>query len=281
MRKLCLTTLAMLPIATAHVFAADLPTMKAPAYEPAPPVFSWSGIYVGGNVGYADSTDHSATDATDPITQSEIDAGTVTASNSFGRAGLTAGGQVGFNYEFPTTSDLGVVAGLEADFAYTGVHSSNLIDSAQGTTNVYYGSLDNLGTARVRIGAAFDRLLVYATGGFAYGYSAYSHVYNSNSTPSFPIWGGGANGERTGFAVGGGVEYALPVTGFGGGTWTVRVEYLYYDLGTLNATLPFLPAPGALNPFIDHDRLDGDLVRVGLNYKFDLFGSPTPVVSKY
>jgi outer membrane immunogenic protein len=281
MRKLCLTIFAMLPAATAPVFAADLPTLKAPAYEPPPPVFSWSGIYVGANVGYVDSTDRSVTDATDSTTQGEIDAGAVTGNNSWGQAGVTAGGQVGLNYEFPTSSDLAFVTGLEADFAYTDIHSSNLVNSAFGTTNQYYGSLDDLGTVRARVGGAFDRLLIYATGGFAYGYSSYSHIYNSNTTPSFPIWGGGANGERTGFVVGGGVEYALPMAGFGAGTWTVRAEYLYYDLGTLNATLPFLPVPGYYNSFIDHDRLDGDLVRIGLNYKFNLFEPPTPVVSKY
>ena len=91
---------------------------------------------------------------------------------------------------------------------------------------------------------AFDRVFVYGTGGFAYG-GVSGGFSNSSNT-------------RTGWTAGGGVEWLfIP-------NWSAKVEYLYYDLGSKNysvigGTLPAVSAKA---------KMDGSIVRAGLNYKF-------------
>ena len=105
--------------------------------------------------------------------------------------------------------------------------------------------------------------------------------------PGFPygaIWAGRAGHTQTGYAVGGGIEYAIPthsfLNPFGAGAVTIRAEYLHYDLGTLNVLVgPSLYGPAGTS-FTDRIRTAGDLVRGGINYKFD-FSSPAPVVARY
>lgn len=278
MRKLLLL---MLSTAATPAFAADLPNLKsAPAYAPPPPVFSWTSIYIGANVGYVGLNNDITTDPTDAVSAAQIAGFTVPASASPNlEGGITAGGQVGFNYEFPMNGNFGIVAGLEGDYAYTDARGTGaILDGGTSTSNIYQTNLQNLGTARGRIGVAFDRTLVYATGGFAFGRTEYSHSFLDQA--GAPIWSGGLNEERTGFAIGAGVEYALPIPTLPGAL-TIRGEYLHYDLGTETATIPFVAAAGTgIGPFIDHAHIHGNIVRAGLNYQFDLF-APTPVAAKY
>ncbi|TDX65744.1 outer membrane immunogenic protein [Methylosinus sp. sav-2] len=131
-----LAVAAALSVGAAH--AADLPYRKdAPAFAPPPPVFSWTGAYVGLNVG-----------------------GGFKADNSFGGdvSGVVGGGQIGYNYQI---SPLFVV-GLETDFQGTSLRSNNGFGNA---------SLPWFGTVRGRAGFALleSKLFVYGTGGFAYG----------------------------------------------------------------------------------------------------------------
>ncbi len=279
MRKL---VFLMLSVAAVPAFAADLPSEKgAPAYAPPPPpAFSWNGFYFGGNVGYVGLTTNESTSGTDATSDGQITGGTVPPSQYLQHGGVTAGGQIGFNYEFPTGAGWGIVAGVEADFAYTNTSGSNEVDDEDtGTSNIYHSSLENLGTARGRLGVAFDRALIYATGGFAYGRAQYSHDYLDQAGD--PIWGGGVSSERTGWAIGGGVEYALAIPSLAPGALTIRGEYLHYDLGTGTANIPFVIAPAPIGPFVDQYHLYGNIVRVGLNYKFDFFEPQAPVVAKY
>lgn len=279
MRKL---VFLMLSVAAAPAFAADLPAEKGvPAYAPPPPpAFSWNGFYVGANVGYIQSNIGESTYGTDDASEGQIKGGTVPPSQFWQHGGATAGGQVGFNYEFPTGAGWGIVAGIEADFAYTDASGGGEVDDEDtGTSNIYHSTLQNLGTARARIGVAFDRALIYATGGFAYGRAQYSHDYLDQAGD--PIWGGGASSERTGWAVGGGVEYALAIPSQAPGAWTIKGEFLHYDLGEGTANIPFVIAPAPIGPFVDQYHLYGNLFRVGVNYKFDLFEPPAPVVAKY
>jgi outer membrane immunogenic protein len=236
---------------TGMAAAADLPMRSAP---PAPfyaaPVFTWTGFYLGVNAGYAfDHQDRFSVE----------DLGSIRNNSD----GFTGGGQVGYNYQFGAGS--GIVIGVEADAAYMGVDkTSNFQGPYFGTVTRLHSGLDYLGTVRGRLGYAFGQFLVYGTGGFAYGGDSDRVTLFQDGAALGSINSGRT---RTGFTYGGGVEYALPASSFlnffHSSAVTVKVEYLHYDLGSNNASLTVqgLPFTGRF-----HD--EGNLVRVGLNYKF-------------
>ncbi len=266
-----LTTAAALSLAFAGTaFAADLPLRSAPpAFVPPPPVFTWTGFYLGANAGYA-------FDATSRFQSNDaVFAGVPQTTAKVSDSGFTGGGQIGYNYQFGAGS--GVVVGVEADAAFmdidkrTGVQyfpGETRFTQAFGTTGVvYHGSLDYLGTVRGRIGYAFNQFLIYGTGGFAYG------GVNSSANVYIPPTGaliasGGNSKTGTGFAYGGGVEYALPTGSFlnffHSSAVTVKAEYIHYDLG--NSTFAIGAGPNVL--YTSRVKTDGDLVRAGINYKF-------------
>jgi outer membrane immunogenic protein len=135
--------------------------------------------------------------------------------------------------------------------------------------------LDDLGTVRGRLGfVTTPNLLIYATGGFAYGHASSSTsitAVESLGNPPYPPPVGFSNVSttRTGWTAGAGAEWLFY------SNWTARIEYLYYDLGSLSSSGFTLtqnnpPVPGwgiaavqSLTP-----RFNGNIVRVGLNYKF-------------
>jgi len=263
--------------------AADLPARQSPPafVAPALAVYDWTGFYAGGNVGGAFTTrDNESTIPNDPrVTQGQINAGTVLPNFVLHQAGVTAGAQIGYNHEFAG----GIVAGIEADAAYTDLDKSSQYVGVASVTSNYHQSLDYLGTVRGRLGYAFDRALIYGTGGFAYGQTHFSQSIVAGNANNLLIWGGNQSSLQTGFAVGGGVEYALPVRSilnpFNASAVTLRAEYLYYDLGSRNVNL--VGGAGAPYYFTDAHRTAGNIVRGAINYKFDFGGQPVPVVAKY
>ena len=132
-----------------------------------------------------------------------------------------------------------------------------------GTLNNTFSSrMDFFGTVRGRLGYVFDRTLIYATGGFAYG-----DVRNSASffgTAGNLQFSGSTNKIETGYTVGGGIEHAFAPN------WTVKGEYLYYNLGrnTVNVAI----VPGAIGAggtgYNSTFSNDGHIGRIGVNYKF-------------
>jgi len=121
------------------------------------------------------------------------------------------------------------------------------------------------GTIRGRTGLVFDRFLAYGTGGLAFGDVKVftENAYNFNPNKWYTS---DSTTTRAGWTIGGGGEYALA------DRWTVKAEYLYYDLGTINSS--------AVNNFGQSGfvpsslRVHGNLVRVGLNYKFGYAAAP-------
>ena len=152
MKKILLATVAVFGFAGAAA-AADLPSRYAPPpVVAAVPLFTWTGFYVGVNAGYGWNTNDSNT-FIDPVL------GVVSGGGSDG--GFVGGGQIGYNYQFNQ-----FVIGLETDIQYA--DSATAADFGQG----FAGDNNNgnwFGTVRARAGFAFDRALVYATGGLAYG----------------------------------------------------------------------------------------------------------------
>jgi outer membrane immunogenic protein len=195
--------------ATGGASAADLPR-KAPAYY-APSFYDWTGFYIGANAGYG-------------------------WANNSGPKGFIGGGQLGYNWQ---TGRL--VFGLEGDLQYSAMkRDEDLGGGITGTAKV-----QAFGTARGRIGYAFDRALVYGTGGFAYT--------RTNLSLTGP--GGSVSDSKwsSGYALGGGLEYAV------WDRWTVKAEYLYIHSGDVTLNLGGATITGNYNY---------NVARAGLNYRF-------------
>ncbi|MCJ2057284.1 porin family protein [Methylobacterium sp. J-048] len=274
--KTLLASLAAFTALTAAASAADLPRRAAPPPIFTPiPVFTWTGAYFGINAGYAFDASSNSTSSFG-IPAAFATTGTATANFSQrNQEGFSGGGQVGYNYQF--TPGSGVVVGIEADAQYLDFGRSRnnaLITGGQLAQGLYVtdprglSSLDFFGTVRGRIGYAFDRVLVYGTGGFAYG--------SGSADRSF---GGFAGNDsfRTGYAVGGGMEYALPVDSFlnffRSSAVTVKVEGLYVNIDRNTRNQGAFVINAASNVPVAYSaigRRDDEfaVVRAGLNYKF-------------
>jgi outer membrane immunogenic protein len=261
--------------------AADLP---ARIYKKAPlmmdRVYDWSGFYAGVNAGYAfDGRARDAITPNDPTTLGGITGGFVPTSVSNRSDGFTGGGQIGYNYQFHNNPAGGVVIGIEADAAYMDLSRTSDTVTGRGFDTQLHSRLDFLGTVRGRLGYAFDRLLVYGTGGLAYG-EVNDRMTNFNRV-GVSGYTGSQDAMRTGYAYGGGIEYALASNSalnvFQTNGMTVKVEYLHYDLGTNSFLSNAVAGVGAAGTsFTNSVRIDGDLVRAGLNYKFS-----GPAAGKY
>jgi outer membrane immunogenic protein len=214
--------------------AADLPPARMPpAVAPvayAPPVYNWTGFYIGGNIGggFADSR------WSDPFGGPH---------NTFNDSGFIGGGQVGYNAQFNW-----LVLGVEGDFDWGNLKGSGT-DSIGDSINT---KTDWTSTATGRIGAAFDRLLVYGKGGVAFA--------QDRSTLN-DVFGGSASSSqtRTGWTAGAGLEYALDRN------WSAKVEYDYLGFGSqnLNLATPALPA------YTTNASLNVQEVKAGINYHFN------------
>ena len=275
------TALAGIALA-GSAFAADLPRRAAPPIFVPVPVFTWTGFYAGFNAGYAFDVGSQGSNTYRNRYNALVLGGTppttITYSNQ-SNEGFSGGGQIGYNYQF--TPGSGVVVGIEADAQYLDFgknRNSATFSSGTPNPNVTFvdprglSSLDYFGTVRGRLGYAFDRTLVYGTGGFAYG---------GGGGRDFGLPNGTQDDFRTGYAAGGGIEYALPTDSFfnffKSSAVTLKVEGLYVNLdrGNKNAgvyafnnnTNALYRLPGFSSKASDEFAV----VRAGLNYKFGTY----------
>ena len=282
MKKILLSSVALLGL-TAGAMAADLPSRRAaPAPYVAVPVFSWTGFYAGVNVGYGFDVGSNTNSGVAVGPGGTTPAGvftpgtTVFPGGTGNRDGFVGGGQLGYNYQIGS-----FVIGLEADIQY-----ADLVSNRSAVTGFGAGSglaapftafapaggnragIEWFGTVRGRVGYAWDRLLVFGTGGFAYG----DGPTECNSVGPLGLAGRCTSGDiRTGWAAGGGVEYAFTPN------LTGKIEALYVNLERTNASRyigdAFSPA-GATPVFLTGSRARDEefvTVRAGLNYKFNSF----------
>ncbi len=249
--------------------AADMARRPAPVAAPiVAPVYNWTGFYVGVHGGWGwHAHDSTTTFAPGGVLFPGVAGGAADFGVSNDTDGGMLGGQIGFNYQFSNW-----VIGLEADLSWVdwdrGYTVGPLLAPGAvvipGSFQTASGGMDWFGTVRGRLGFAVNNLLVYATGGFAFGDT------DNSVTTSFAAAGGGvftATGgdTRAGWTVGGGFEWGFAPN------WSFKAEYLYYDLGdtTVTAISPVLP--GTVTTSFDND---GHILRVGLNYRFGWGGAP-------
>jgi outer membrane immunogenic protein len=226
MKRLLLAALGLAAVVTTSALAADmpqgrpLPPPRAPAYVP---FFTWNGFYVGLNAGYG----FGQSAWTDTLT--------LDTTGNFRVKGPLVGGTVGYNLQFSS-----FVFGLEADFDWSDIKGSSAnCGSTCQTSNNW------LGTARGRIGYAFDRFMPYFTAGAAFG-----------DIKGTMVGGNDFKATKVGWTAGTGLEYAFL------DHWSAKIEYLYVDLGktTCNAVC------SGGDPL--SVTFKTSIVRAGVNYKF-------------
>jgi outer membrane immunogenic protein len=258
MKKILLAGIAVAAFCGVPAFAADMP-VKAP-YKAPPPVYSWTGWYIGGNVGYGWGTTTGDLEDFTALFAAAVAAGGTPRSLSTKSSGVIGGLQAGYNWQNGM-----FVWGAETDIQASGIDDHSTINFPGGgvapSTSTGEERLGWLGTARLRAGyVVAERTLLYATGGLAYGgvSNRVTNIYNPTTGGNFS---GSASQTKTGWTAGGGVDWA----------WTdrlsLRVEYLYVDLGS--TTVRILDPVNFPGTFADYRfQHKENIVRVGLNYKF-------------
>jgi outer membrane immunogenic protein len=274
--------------------AADLPSRVAvPAPVLAPPVFTWTGFYAGTLTGYAFSDNQvvrtrgnntGAGGLTD--TMLNVAQGRRPAALRIDQDGLTSlGGGIGYDHQF--TPGAGLVVGIAADATWMNLDRRRGYSSPPQVANGFIPELSGfrqnlewMGTVRGRVGYAFDRLLVYGTGGFAYGDVTYRAAFLRNTDAAL-VYFGRYQGIETGFVYGGGIEYAIPQDSFlarfnllsylnliQSQAITFKVEYLRYDLGSRNVLVANVRPGGPTGTYTSRFNTEGNLIRGGFTYRF-------------
>jgi outer membrane immunogenic protein len=297
--KLPIAIALVTALVTTSAFAADM-AVKAPPPAPAP-VPTWTGYYGGIQFGGGWSDEAVNFSPNDPVA-AEILSGTIgfpgeqpVANPRISQSGPVGGFEAGYNWQ----AGPNWVLGLETDFSGSGMSghassTSTLIGAPQFFTQTTTAEQRNdwYGTVRGRAGwLATPNLLLFGTGGFAYGRVGDSADYAQSGLGSFISTGpggvsvycvnfagagatcmvGSSSAIRTGWTVGGGVEGLLDQH------WSAKIEYQFVDLGTETAPITAVavctiatcgfsaPTPASFNAAF-HDRFN--VVRVGLNYRF-------------
>jgi outer membrane immunogenic protein len=272
-KKIIFGAVAVMAIGIAPTQAADLPAGTYTKALPVAATYNWTGFYAGGNVGYGWGRSNDTSTLTNG-------AGTVLFTNNGNTNldGFGGGGQLGYNWQMQSW-----VLGLEGDIqgvneksgqsftCPTGVCTAGILQNIVLPNGVILTTpgpavpvtmsekIDWFGTVRGRAGALVcPKVLLYATGGLAYG-----EVRTSETVGGAPT-AFSSNMTNVGWTVGAGVEGVLA------GNWTAKLEYLYIDLGKASGTYmtPLAAFDGGLIASNFSSRITDNVLRLGVNYKF-------------
>jgi outer membrane immunogenic protein len=245
--------------------AADLPVKAPPPPPAAVAALSWTGFYVGGHAGYGWGEDGgmSFTDFFPGAFATSFGLGQTPRFVGVDPQGAIGGGKIGYNLQVTPQW----VLGLQADLSASSIKGSGTYNfagipggvPAPATTHVAQ-SLDWLSTIRGRVGYAFDRLLVFGTGGLAFG--AVKSDFEINYGAGLATVANSVSSTRSGWSAGAGAEYKLDAR------WSASVEWLHYDLGQVNVQAPevLFGVPQTFG-LIGTTVTKGDVVSAALNYK--------------
>jgi outer membrane immunogenic protein len=277
MKAALLGTSVIVALAFAGVAqAADMP-VKAP--PPPPPVYSWTGCYWGGHVGWGwgrKTVNEDVAEFPDVRTLTTVPVDIIHTSGNIDVSGAVFGGQVGCNYQFANNW----VIGVEGSISGTDINGSNLnpFDAFLGRE----GDLDNFNHVKIdwiasvtgRLGFVvnnspffFNNTLVYFKGGGAWAHDRWNV---SDSLFGQPF--GERTQTRSGWTIGGGFEWAWSFAP----QWTSFVEYDYYNFGTKSLLTADDIRVSDITRFDVKQTLN--VVKFGLNYHFNW---SAPVAARY
>jgi outer membrane immunogenic protein len=276
LKKLLMASVGVVVFAGSAALADDLRSGASPPIY-VPPPFTWTGVYLGGQIGYAWGNDHASVNAFNPGTpgtpgvacspNTEVCVpipGTpgippLFLSGPFGSSpqGVIGGAHIGYNLQLTQW-----VIGLEGSVEGTSLSKTIGVGDPFG----FAGISDTIrspiqGSIRGRLGYAWDRVLFYATGGVAF--AGVDNTYTASIIAPVSLFlNEKISQTRVGWTVGGGLEYAVT------NNWSVRAEYRYSDFGPSwnYPSAVFFPAGGTLT--VGH-HLTQNQVQVGFSYKFD------------
>jgi outer membrane immunogenic protein len=226
----------------------------------APAVYRWTGVYVGGNIGYAQGDNRISQTAVE--TAPSIGAG-ASDNSVITPKGFAGGLQLGYNWQ----GGANWLAGFEAD-----IQGTNQSDTActpifcVSQTNATGGgnqaitdkqSIDYFATMRARLGLVNNNILYYGTGGVALGHVNETVAINSTLSAPAAFNSSSTSADLIGWVVGGGIEAAV------WGNWTAKAEYLYMDLGSISNTLA---VPSQTLNFMTSSTVKDHIFRAGVNY---------------
>jgi len=247
MLRISLATL-LASVVGGSALAADMTRPYLPPAAMAPrAVFDWTGFYIGINAGGGIG-----------VGRSDFDVGGGPGFAAFDNhlSGAVGGFQAGYNWQIGS-----FVYGLETDFELAGIKGG--IDAPTCPAAVcgvtlgahYDQKMPWFGTVRGRVGYSAAGWLLYVTGGYAYARLETNAIATAGGvSASF-----NAADTRSGWTVGGGAEVALNAH------WSAKVEYLYLDFGETHTAIPF---GGGLPAVTDNAKLNSNVVRAGVNYRF-------------
>jgi outer membrane immunogenic protein len=247
LKKIVFAT-TLLALGSASAFAADLGERMYAKAPVAAPVANWSGLYIGGNVGYGWGNGH-----TDIANVPAADFLPFTVDNQ--PKGVIGGAQVGYNWQMGS-----FLAGVETDIQGSGI-KGRFSDLFSPTDQ----QLSWFGTFRGRLGfVVAPELLLYGTGGLAYGDAsgAGNVIFRLPGNTIVAQFPGGFSGTRTGWSAGGGAEWMFARN------WSAKAEYLHVDLG--NAFRSISEGSAVVGGVINYNwHNQFDIVRLGVNYHFN------------
>lgn len=244
--------------------AADLPSKKvAPVY--APPALTWTGPYVGVNVGGGWTNGTVSNGTTSYVSPTTGNLVTVLPTSNNGSLGIVGGVTGGYNYQVSPMFVVGAETDFNGSTIGSGVNPNNYLgvaalNAATGSEFVQANVGKNInwfGTVRGRVGIVplMPNLMVYGTGGFAYaGIQRVGGINDNNTT------------VQTGWTAGGGIEYKLTPA------WSTKVEYLYTNVSGNNQNNWFNTGASINNV---NNKTDWNTVRAGVNYNFATENLPT------
>ncbi|MFI4919082.1 MAG: outer membrane protein [Legionellales bacterium] len=285
MKKISLTIIAILSICCGNISYSG-------SMGPINEANKWTGFYLGANAGYWWSSSKAVNavgtasymNSLFPLGAGDIaNALAVVGTNSFSinSDGFIGGGQVGYNYQLQNQ----FVLGLEADIddlsqSNTSANTNQVVVLAHFPAEHYNSmvsvnkKLDYLGTVRGRLGYLWTpSLLLYGTGGFAYGDASLNETFTIQSSLGAPSYApinlhNNIKKTGTGWTAGGGLEWMFRPN------WSAKIEGIYYDIGTINnnvvlSQMSFLPIPPVIVAAASVNaatKFTAGAIRIGLNY---------------
>lgn len=242
--------------------AADLPSRKSPPpapvyYNPAP-VASWTGFYLGEELGYGWTTD--------AIRQTTLPGGALLTTSGINASGPTLVAFGGYNWQLGNN----FVVGAEVDFgsAWIGGATTQFTPALANARVAEWMNAES--SVRLRLGYAInDNVLVYGTGGVAFGAFGRKYVGSGAPIPGIDRF----QGWQTGWTLGAGAEYMINPS------WTARLEYRYSQFPRFRDTP--VNSTTLVGSRFSH-QINENEIRVGVAYRFgNLFAAPAPIAAKY
>jgi outer membrane immunogenic protein len=260
-------------------YAADRDAMPIRSQYGMPTMYSWTGPYVGVNVGYGSGNDRTTGTLSEPTVSSTI--APAAADSVVAPKGVLGGAQVGYNWQ----GGANWLVGFEAD-----LQGSNQTDKA--CTSPLCNTINTLGsppqsiaftieqelkwfaTFRARAGLVHNALLLYVTGGAALAQVTETDNFTQNAGPGVALTNASSQftSDKAGWVVGAGAEAALS------GNLTGKIEYLFMDLGNVSNSFNFTQSSTPAT-FSTTSTIRDHIFRAGLNYRFG--GAAAPISARY